>query len=75
MKFHALLHLVCALALTALTAGLGLIVLMAFAGVLLDSLQYGSVGGGKEGGFPLLLAIVVFFLARWTREIWRAWGR
>lgn len=65
-----------ALALSAITALLGIFVLIALVGMFLDSLQYGQIiGGGKADGFPFLLAVAVFFLAKWSYTMWRAWNR
>jgi len=73
---RALALLVSAVVLTAVTILLSTIVLYALFTMLRDSMQYGRlIGGGMEDGFPLVLAVVVFFLGKWTYETWMAWSR
>lgn len=73
---RSLMLFVCALALTAVTVRLGAFVLIALVGMFLDSLRYGQIiGGGMVDGFPFLLAVAVFILAKWSYATWLAWNR
>jgi hypothetical protein len=73
---RALALLASAMVLTAITILLGTIVLVSLFGMFRESLRYGQIiGGGMADGFPFELAVVVFILAKWSREIWMAWSR
>jgi hypothetical protein len=68
--------MVSAVVLTAGTIFLSVIVLYALLTMFRDSMQYGRlIRGGMEDGFPFVLAVAAFFLAKWTYEVWVAWSR